>query len=563
MSDKDEGFVRGEPYNIKPSFINGDREQTFGAGGGGGYIGNNSGWGLQEGPRRGQGGPSSIRDLPGPNVMAEFANVQVADQLEIDNEYNARFNTLFADTERELEERKKAAKAGQILAVAESAARDQKAALDLIDSKKSQYISTAPGIYGLYGQSPYFLMEVLPRRKISEVLTSPYHDPYALYNLYGLFNNVYKSAMELKRLSLSVDVLAGKLAELASKRNEAEAGIPLDDEVWLTAQDQRLGDIGLERDIHAQQLPAFLQAELIAAAGSVAGLTPTQTLTHYKVTLERMAANKIAAMRPVQPTEPYRINGLTINFTLNNPKIKAPLSKPELEALNELVYLQNNTPIGTKWLSYHDALLKAESARHLTATSNAFGGLVERANDAEQIKNAIKFTADFYKEVTEKFGEKASALAKELSASARGKKIRNAEEAIKAFDQYKDVLDRKFGVKDKEAIVRAIDSLDKDMMARTLEKFGRGFGLAGHAINFRDLTIEAKKSAESGDWKPFFIKAETVVAGQAVAGLLAFMFGFTVLTPVGILGFALLMAVTSSLINDELVSKVNEFVISI
>lgn len=53
------------------------------------------------------------------------------------------------------------------------------------------------------------------------------------------------------------------------------------------------------------------------------------------------------------------------------------------------------------------------------------------------------------------------------------------------------------------------------------------------------------------------------MAGQAVAGLLAFMFGFTVLTPVGILGFALLMAVTSSLINDESVGKVNEFVISI
>jgi hypothetical protein len=563
MSDKDEGFVRGEPYNIKPLWIEAGRKQTFGSGGGGGYIGNGSGWGLQEGPRRGEGGPGSIRDLPGPNVMSEFMGIQIDGQMQIDEEYNPRFSTLFADTERELEEGKRAAKEGRTLTAADSAAVDQKVALDLIDSKKSQYISTAPGAYALYGQSPYFLMEVLPRRKISEALNSLRSDPDAVFNVYGLFNNVYRSAMELKRLSLTIDILAGKIAELARKRNEAESDAPLDDAALLATQDQRLGIIGLERDIHAQQLPAFLQTELIAAAGSLTGLTLTQTLTHYKMTLDRMAATKIAEMRPVQPTEPYRINGLTINFTLNNPKIKAPLSKPELEALSELVYLQNNTRLGTKWLSYHDALLKAESARHLTATSNAFGGLVERANDTEQIKNAIKFTVDFYKEVSEKFGEKASTLAKELSGSAKGKKIRNAEEAIKAFDQYRDVLDKKFSVKDRESIARAIGSLDKDMMARTLEKFGRGFGLAGHAINFRDLTIEAKKSAESGDWKPFFIKAETVVAGQAVAGLLAFMFGFTVLTPVGILGFALLMAVTSSLINDELVGKVNEFVISI
>jgi hypothetical protein len=507
MSDKDEGFVRGEPYNIKPSFVVPDRLQTFGPSGGGGYIGDGSGWGLQEGPRRGEGGASGIRDLPGPNVMAEFVGIQVADQLEIDNEYSARFSTLLSDTEHELETKKLAAKVGGNLTTADSAAIDQKYALDLIESKKSQYIFTAPGIYGLYGQSPYFLMEVLPRQKISEALTSLNHDPNALYNLYDLFNNVYRSAMELKRLSLSMDILAGKLADLATKRNDAEEDVLFDDDQWLAAQNQRLAIIGLERDIHAQQLPAFLQAELIVAAGSLAGLTLTQTLTHYKMTLDRMAATNIAEMRPVQPTEPLRFNGITVNFTLNNPKINAPLSKPELEALSELVYLQNNTSIGTKWLSYHDALLKAESARHLTATSNAFSGLVERADDTEQIKNAIKFAADFYKEVSEKFGEKASALVKELSGNARGKKIRNAEEAIKAFDQYKDVLDKKFSVKDREAIARAIDSLDKDMMAKTLEKFGKGFGLAGHAINFRDLSIEAKKATESGDWKPFFIKA--------------------------------------------------------
>lgn len=239
------------------------------------------------------------------------------------------------------------------------------------------------------------------------------------------------------------------------------------------------------------------------------------------------------------------------------------MSKPELEALSELVYLQNNTPLGTKWLSYHDALLKAESARHLTATSNAFSGLVERADEAEQTIGAIKLTADFYKEVTEKFGEKASALAKELSENAKGKKIRNAEEAIKAFDQYNDVLNKKFSVKDREAIAKAVDSLDKDMMAKSLDKFSKGFGLVGIGVDAFNILTEAQKSMKSGDWKPFFVKTESVMAGRAVGGLLAFTFGMTVATPLGILGFALLMAVTSSLIDDALVSKFNDFILSL
>jgi hypothetical protein len=138
MSDKDEGFVRGQPYNIKPSFVNPDRERAFGGGGGGGYIGNGSGWGLQEGPRRGEGGPGSIRNLPGPNVMSEFIGIQIDRQMQIDEEYNPRFSTLFADTDRELEEGKRAAKGGQTLTTADSAAVDQKVALDLIDFKKSQ-----------------------------------------------------------------------------------------------------------------------------------------------------------------------------------------------------------------------------------------------------------------------------------------------------------------------------------------------------------------------------------------------------------------------------------------
>lgn len=563
MADADEGFVRGQAYHIKPLRIVAGREQTYGVGGGGGYIGNGSGWGLQEGPHRGEGGEGTIREIALPSVMAEFMNDAIYSQSLIDNEYNARFSTLFTDAERELEERKSAEKARQTLSPQAAAEVDQKVARDLIEEKKFRYISTAPTIYDLYGQSPFFLMEVLPRQKMREFLNSGSADPDALRALYSMFDNVYKSALELKALSLSVDVIAGKLSDLARQRNKLESAVNLDDVSWAALNDQRLNIIALERDIHAQQLPEFLQTELITASGSLEGMMRTQALTHYRAMLQSLAAMKIQQIQPVVAPPPYKSGGVTINFPAANPKISAPLSKPELEALNELVYLQLNTPVGVKWLSYHDALLKAESARKLTATADAFGELAERADEAEQIKSAIKFTADFYKEVAEKFGEKSSVLAKDLAASAKGKAIRNAEQAIKAFDQYQGNLAKKFSAQDREAIAKALDALDKDMMAKTLDRFGKGLGLVSNAMDFADLASEAKKSSESGDWRPFFVKAETILAGRAASALIAFMFGLTVATPLGILGFALLMALTSALIDDALVNNVNGYILDL
>ncbi|MNO65833.1 Colicin-D [compost metagenome] len=497
----DQGFVPGQPYEIKPLYIVAGRQQTFGPGGGGGYRGNGDGWGLQEGPHRGTGGPSGIHDIALPNVMAEFMNEQIHSQLLIDNEYSARFKTLFTDTERELEERKQAAKGTQALAPVESAAVDQKVALDLIDSKKNQYISIAPSIYGLYGQSPFFMMEVLPRQKMREFLNSGSADPQALMNLYAMFDNVYKSALELKALSLSMDVLAGKLVDLARQRNHAESVVPANDAAWQAAQDQRLGIIVQERDIHVQQLPEFLQTELAAVAGSVAGLTPSQALTHYKATLDRMAATKTAEIKPIQAPPPFRRNGLTITFPAANPNINAPLSKPELEALNELVYLQTNTPVGIKWLSYHDALLKAESARYLTATSNAFGGLAERSNEAEQIAEAkrvadeqarIAAEAEAKRVADEQARVAAEAEAQRVAAEAEAKRVADEQARIAAEAEAKRVVDEQARIAAEAQAVRAANTFRIPAATGTVQLSAAAGSIAltpGSALTL-DLAIE-------------------------------------------------------------------------
>nr|WP_052451060.1 S-type pyocin domain-containing protein [Pseudomonas batumici] len=313
----------------------------------------------------------------------------------IADEYNARFKALLADTEQALEQQKQAAKGERSLSPEEAARLDQTVTLDLIDVKKSQYISTAPTIYGLYGHNPFFMMEVLPRQRMRELWNSGAATPESVGNLHVLFDAVYRAALELKVLSLSMDVLAGKLAELDNRRRQAESLASVNDATWQALLEQRLGIIGVERDIHVQCLPEFLQTELSAAAGSVAGLTPAQTLTHYKVVLDGLIAGKLAAIQPIHAPPPWTSGGITVTFPPTNPKIVSPLSKPELEALANLVHLQATGQIGSKWASYHDALLKSESARHLTVTSNAFGALAERAREVavEQARLAAEAEA--------------------------------------------------------------------------------------------------------------------------------------------------------------------------
>jgi hypothetical protein len=551
-----------------PIIITPDQIQTYLENGtGGGYTpsefawsstANGDGWGADMKRPKGTGGKGTIHNIATPNVMNDFMGEQNHNQSVIDTQYNSRFSTVIADIERELSEQKVTAKYGQTLSASESASIDQKVTLELIHETKSKASSLETRSRGLKGLSPFFLMEVLPRNMMADFLNSRVGTPESLTALYNSFDDAYSSALEIKALSISERALTNQLAETAAQKDRADLVEGKSNN--LASQDHRLSTIERERDIYAQQLPKFLQSELSIQAGQVPGHLTSQTLRHHQATLDRMAANKLAEVQPVQAPPPFSSGGITLHFPANNPKINAPLSKPELEALNELVYLQKNTKIGTKWLSYHEALLKTESAAHLKTTSEKFSKLAERANDAEQTIEAVKFTLEFYASIGERFGERASTLAKRLAESAKGKTIRNAEQAINAFDAYKDALDKKFSAQDRQAISNALGSLDQQTMASSLSKFGKSLGFAGHMIDAVELATEATKSAESGNWAPFYIKAETLILGQAAGVILGLAFGLTMATPIGILGFGLLLAATGVLIDETLVSELNSYI---
>lgn len=373
-----QGWQPGQPLELKPTIITAGRRNTYWGGEGAGYIGSGDGWGLQEGPRRGEGDRSRFKQFDFPSTTADFIGEQKYNQSLIDAEYSARFATLNNETERELAEQQQAAKAAQPLTDKESAALDQKVALDIIDAKKTKYVSTAPLIYGLYDQSPYYLMENLTYTKLRETLASS--DPITnLASTYTLYDSVWRAAQELKALSLSIEIVSTKLSGLAKTRRALEASIAETDPTWSDLHDEYLKTIADELEIHVQLLPEFLQVELASLAGSVMGLPPDQTLMLYKTTLGKMLEETMAAIRPVDPPLAENRNGLIIYAPANNPLIKPPLSKPELEGLKQLIYLQKNTALGVRWLSHHDYVVKSESARYLANASNAISDLAERA----------------------------------------------------------------------------------------------------------------------------------------------------------------------------------------
>ena len=213
-----------------------------------------------------------------------------------------------------------------------------------------------------------------------------------------------------------------------------------------------------------------------------------------------------------------------------------------------------------------EAKRKAEEARKAAeAKAKADAEAKRKADEAkkkeeEAVKDAVKFTADFYKEVFNVYGEKAEQLAKGLANQAKGKKVRNVEDALKAYDKYKANINKKINAKDREAIAKSIESVDVKQAAKNISKFGKGLGYTSLAIDAAEWAGALKEAIKTDNWRQFFVKTETIAAGMAASAVTGFAFSIILGGPVGLLGYGLIMAGVGALIDDEAMEKVNKFI---
>ncbi|MEQ5326889.1 colicin-like pore-forming protein [Proteus sp. fly-1008] len=181
----------------------------------------------------------------------------------------------------------------------------------------------------------------------------------------------------------------------------------------------------------------------------------------------------------------------------------------------------------------------------------------QQEKEFNDIKDGVKFTISFYEKVTQEFGKKAAQLSRELAEQSKGKTIRNVEDALRTYEKYGQNINNKINAKDRAAIIKALESIDAKQLASNLGKFSKGLGYTNHAINAVELLVEFKKAVKTGNWRPFFVKATAITAGMATVALTAFAFSLIIGGPVGILGYALIIATVGALIDDALVEKVS------
>lgn len=97
-----------------------------------------------------------------------------------------------------------------------------------------------------------------------------------------------------------------------------------------------------------------------------------------------------------------------------------------------------------------NALLKEkENIRSQLADINQKIAEEKRKRDEiNMIKDAIKLTSDFYRTIYDEFGKQASELAKELASVSQGKQIKSVDDALNAFDKFRNNLNKKYSIQD-------------------------------------------------------------------------------------------------------------------
>ncbi|HGA7258585.1 TPA: colicin-like pore-forming protein [Salmonella enterica subsp. enterica serovar Virchow] len=195
--------------------------------------------------------------------------------------------------------------------------------------------------------------------------------------------------------------------------------------------------------------------------------------------------------------------------------------------------------------------------QQVTEAENALKVAIDNLNSS-QMKNAVDATISFYQSLTEKYGEKYSLIAQELAEKSKGKKIGNVDEALAAFEKYKDVLDKKFSKADRDAIVNALKSVDYSDWAKHLDQFSRYLKISGWVSTGYDIYSDIRKGIDTDDWRPLFITLEKLATDAGVGYIVALGFSVIASTALGIWGVAIITAILCSFVDKYILNALNE-----
>lgn len=91
-----------------------------------------------------------------------------------------------------------------------------------------------------------------------------------------------------------------------------------------------------------------------------------------------------------------------------------------------------------------------------------------------------------------------------------------------------------------------------------MNKYSRAFGYTGTFIDAVDVYNEIVKALETDNWRPCFVKIEALTVSKLAVGVVAFVFSAMTGVTLGIIGYALLLAIIGALIDDKLLNNINK-----
>ncbi|MFJ4442422.1 S-type pyocin domain-containing protein [Pseudomonas sp. NPDC089422] len=333
------------------------------------------GWGLDAGRPRGTGGPSPFAQEKGWRTVfgEEFTAVnnihaeQYAPALE-------QLPTQISTERAAIEQQAIAGSAAQPVQHLEL--RQQLATMSL-QQRRAEYLQIAPVATSFYGAIPFYKRYDSFATRLNDDGAFPIGTSGEAWGqqVWETFNASVDAAYRLHIAAQKFQALAMDLPEMARQVDEAELAQPAVDLPKVI--ERRHGQILHEQQICFDCLPSFLQHQVAQSTPTHETDTLIQRFSAYV-----NAANALIAAKQAEVPA----------FGDSNPNIVGPLSKPQTEALQDLVNEQATRRAGVLWADYHRALTLTESIRYLQQFSAAMANLTQRALEMEQLQ--ARFAAE-------------------------------------------------------------------------------------------------------------------------------------------------------------------------
>ncbi|WP_176508302.1 MULTISPECIES: S-type pyocin domain-containing protein [Pseudomonas] len=356
------------------------------------------GWGLDAGRPRGTGGPSPFAQEKGWRTVfgEEFTAVTNIHA----EQYAPALEQLPAQISAEraaIEQQAIAGAAGQPVPHLELR---QQLATTSLQQKRAEYLQIVPVATSFYGAIPFYKRYDSFATRLNDDGAFPIGTSGEAWGrqVWETFNASVDAAYRLHIAAQKFHALAVELPEMARQVDDAEIAQPAVD--LPKAIERRYGQILHEQQICFDCLPSFLQHQ-------VAQSTPTQetdTLVQRFSAYVNAANALIAAKQAEVPV-----------VSDSNPNIVGPLSKPQTEALQDLVDEQANRRAGVLWADYHRALALTESIRYLQQFSASMANLTQRAMEMEQLQARLAAERATAEEAARQQAEAARIAAEEAA----------------------------------------------------------------------------------------------------------------------------------------------------